>query len=65
MPLQTKSSTYLKSIFVVNWLLLLGHLILQPIRKDLNWLRLGERSKVSQEYMSAEGIAAMLLVLAF
>ena len=55
-----------RSIRVFLWLngiFLVGHLILERARHDLNWMRLGERSALSKAYIGLESSVAMLLVL--
>jgi hypothetical protein len=48
----------------VNCLLLVGHLIMEHSRGDLNWLRLGDRSPFSKAYLGIEAAMAMILTLA-
>ena len=54
----------IRVLIFVNCILLVGHLVIEGIRGDLNWLRLGERSPLSKAYMGIEAAMAMILVLA-
>lgn len=54
----------IRILIFVNCILLVGHLLMERIRGDLNWLQLGDRSPLSKCYMGIESAAAMILVLA-
>jgi hypothetical protein len=54
----------IRILIFVNCILLVGHLVMESSRGDLNWLRLGDRSPLSKAYMGIESAMAMILVLA-
>lgn len=55
---------FIRIFIFVNCILLVGHLLMERSRGDLNWLRLGDRSPLSKAYMGIEAAMAMVLVLA-
>jgi|GEM_PF-2836264 preprotein translocase subunit SecG len=54
----------IRILMLVNCIVLVGHLLLQHSRGDLNWLRVGDRSPLSKAYMGMEAALAMILALA-
>lgn len=54
----------IRILIFVNCVLLVGHLLMERTRGDLNWLRLGDRTPLSKAYMGIEAAMAMILALA-
>jgi hypothetical protein len=54
----------IRTLIFANGLLLVGHIMMERSRGDLNWLRLGDRSPLSKAYIGIEGAMAMILALA-
>lgn len=54
---------FIKMLIGINFLFLIGHLVLERFTGDLNALRIGSRSHVSQMYILAEGVSALMLFL--
>ncbi len=51
-------------MMVLNVILLPLHIVLERMRGDLNWQRIGDRSPLSKAFMLTEGTAALFLMAA-
>jgi hypothetical protein len=51
-------------LMLTNMALIPGHIWIERVSGDINWLQLGDQSHVSAGYVGLESAAAMTLVLA-